>query len=276
MFYIGCHMSVSDGYLKMAEKASSLGGNTLQFFTRNPRGSQAKNIDPDDMKSFMSYIASENFGKCVAHAPYILNACSADEKNRTLALDVMADDLRRMEFLPGNYYNFHPGCHVGQGVDTGITLVTDHLNKILDSEQKTVVLIETMAGKGSEIGSRFEEIRTIIDGVGLKDKLGVCLDTCHVWDAGYDIVNDLDGVLSEFDRIIGLEYLRAVHLNDSMNPCGSHKDRHQKIGDGYLGLDAFERIVNNNELHGLPFVLETPNDEDGYAHEIALLKNLVH
>lgn len=274
MLHIGCHLSVSKGYLHMGEEARSIGADTFQFFTRNPRGAGVKKVDPDDARRLREFMEENNFAKIVAHAPYTLNACSADKGIRSLAKQMMSGDLENLEYVPGNYYNFHPGSHVGQGVETGIAYICEALNDVLREEQSTTVLLETMAGKGSEIGSRFEELRAIIDGVKLSDKLGVCLDTCHVSDAGYDIVNDIDGVLDEFDRIIGLERLKAVHINDSLNPCGSHKDRHAKIGEGYIGTEAFERIVNHSALRALPFNLETPNELSGYAEEIKLLRGL--
>lgn len=271
---IGSHLSASKGYLHMAEEAVSIGANTFQFFTRNPRGGSAKKINEDDIKKFLVYSAEHDFAKILAHAPYTLNACSKDEKTREFAHITMEDDLRRMEYTPGQLYNFHPGSHVGQGTERGIELISELLNTVLKPEMTTTVLLETMAGKGSEVGRSFEELRAIIDRTELSDKLGVCLDTCHVYDAGYDIVNDLDGVLNEFDKIIGLDRLKAIHLNDSKNPFESHKDRHEKIGEGSLGIDAITRIINHPALHDLPFYLETPNDIDGYAKEIALLKSL--
>ena len=274
MFYIGCHLSASEGFLAMGRTALSIGANTFQFFTRNPRGSRAKAIDPKDAEAFLTLAKENGFGTLVAHAPYTINPCSKDERTREFARLTMADDLLRMEFVPGNVYNFHPGSHTGQGVEVGITEIAETLNAILTPEQTTTVLLETMAGKGSEVGSRFEELREIMDRVELKDKLGVCMDTCHVSDAGYDIAGDLDGVLTEFDRVIGLEKLRAVHVNDSMNPLGAHKDRHARIGEGYLGAEALGRVVRHPALAGLPFVLETPNELEGYAREIALLKEL--
>ncbi len=274
MFYIGCHLSASEGFLAMGRTALSIGANTFQFFTRNPRGSRAKAIDPEDAEAFLTLARENGFGTLVAHAPYTINPCSKDERTREFARLTMADDLLRMEYVPGNVYNFHPGSHTGQGVETGITEIAETLNAILKPEQTTTVLLETMAGKGSEVGSRFEELREIIDRVELKDKLGVCMDTCHVSDAGYDIAGDLDGVLTEFDRVIGLDRLRAVHVNDSMNPLGAHKDRHARIGEGYLGAEALGRVVRHPALEGLPFVLETPNELEGYAREIALLKEL--
>ena len=274
MFYIGCHLSASEGFLAMGRTALSIGANTFQFFTRNPRGSKAKAIDPKDAEAFLTLARENGFGTLVAHAPYTINPCSKDERTREFARLTMADDLLRMEYVPGNVYNFHPGSHTGQGVETGITEIAETLNAILTPEQTTTVLLETMAGKGSEVGSRFEELREIIDRVELKDKLGVCMDTCHVSDAGYDIAGDLDGVLTEFDRVIGLDRLKAVHVNDSMNPLGAHKDRHARIGEGYLGAEALGRVVRHPALAGLPFVLETPNELEGYAREIALLKEL--
>ena len=274
MFYIGCHLSASEGFLAMGRTALSIGANTFQFFTRNPRGSRAKAIDPEDAEAFLALARENGFGTLVAHAPYTINPCSKDERTREFARLTMADDLLRMEYVPGNVYNFHPGSHTGQGVETGITEIAATLNAILTPGQTTTVLLETMAGKGSEVGSRFEELREIIDRVELKDKLGVCMDTCHVSDAGYDIAGDLDGVLTEFDRVIGLDRLKAVHVNDSMNPLGAHKDRHARIGEGYLGAEALGRVVRHPALAGLPFVLETPNELEGYAREIALLKEL--
>lgn len=274
MFYIGCHLSASKGFLAMGKTATEIGANTFQFFTRNPRGGAAKALDPADIDAFLTYQKQHGIGKILAHAPYTLNACSADEGIRTFAKNTMADDLLRMESVPGNLYNFHPGSHVGQGIETGIAQIADQLNELLTQDLTTTVLLETMAGKGSEVGSRFEELRAIIDRVALSDKLGVCLDTCHVYDAGYDIVGDLDGVLKEFDRVIGIDRLRAIHINDSKNPFTSHKDRHEVIGGGSIGTDAFARIINHPQLKDLPFFLETPNELDGYAKEIALLKEL--
>ncbi|MDD3364350.1 MAG: deoxyribonuclease IV [Syntrophomonas sp.] len=272
MLNIGCHLSVSKGYTHMGKEALEIGGNTFQFFTRNPRGGRAKDIDKNDIVSFLDFVKKNQFVTILAHAPYTLNACSADERTKTFAWEVMADDLMRMEYTPNNYYNFHPGSHVGQGLEAGIDLIADLLNKTLKSEQTTIVLLETMAGKGSEVGSTFEELRRILDKVELKSKMGVCLDTCHVYDAGYDIVNNLDGVLSEFDKTIGLDRLYAIHLNDSKNPFGSHKDRHEKIGQGFIGLETIVNIINHPKLRHLPFFLETPNDINGYAEEISLLQ----
>lgn len=274
MFYIGCHLSASDGFLAMGKTALSIGANTFQFFTRNPRGSKAKAINPADVAAFLELAAEHGFGTLVAHAPYTINPCSKDEHTREFARMTLADDLRRMEHIPGNVYNFHPGSHTGQGMETGIGQIAETLNAILTPDIRTTVLLETMSGKGSEVGSRFEELREIIDRVELSDKLGVCLDTCHVSDAGYDIADDPDGVLAEFDRVIGLDRLRAVHVNDSLNPVGSHKDRHARIGEGCLGAEALGRVVRHPALQGLPFVLETPNELPGYAREIALLKEL--
>ncbi|MDO4811467.1 MAG: deoxyribonuclease IV [Eubacteriales bacterium] len=274
MFTIGCHLSASDGFLAMGQTALSIGANTFQFFTRNPRGSRAKAIDEQDVASFLALAKENDFGTLLAHAPYTINPCSKDERTREFARMTLSDDLQRMEYLPGNLYNFHPGSHTGQGIEVGITQIADTLNEILRPEQRTTVLLETMAGKGSEVGSRFEELREILNRVELSDHMGVCLDTCHVSDAGYDIVGNLDGVLAEFDRIVGLDRLKAIHINDSMNPLGAHKDRHEKIGQGFLGTEAFERIINHPALRHLPFLLETPNELSGYAAEIALLKDL--
>ena len=274
MFHIGCHLSPSAGFLAMGQTAQTMNATTFQFFTRNPRGSKAKAIDPLDAAALMDFMAANGFGKVVAHAPYTINPCSKDERTREFALQTMADDLQRMEHLPGNYYNFHPGSHTGLGTETGIALIADTLNTILAPQQRTTVLLETMAGKGTEVGGRFEELREILDRVELAEHMGVCLDTCHVSDAGYDIVNDLDGVLTEFDRVIGLSRLRAIHINDSLNPLGAHKDRHARIGEGFIGTEAFARIINHPALRHLPFVLETPNELPGYAAEIALLRGL--
>lgn len=276
MLTIGCHMSVAKGFEKMGLTAVKIGANTLQFFTRNPRGSKAKELDQKDIAAFRLLMNEHHFGKILAHAPYTLNPASSNGHTREFALETLRDDLIRMESLPGNYYNFHPGSHVGGGVQTGIDLISDALNQILFPNQSTIVLLETMAGKGSEIGGSFQELRRIIDGVELQEKLGICLDTCHVSDGGYDIAGRLDQVLEEFDHVIGLSRLKAVHLNDSLNPLGSHKDRHANIGKGTLGLEAFERIINHPVLRDLPFYLETPNDDDGHGEEIALLKSLYH
>ena len=272
MLRIGCHLSSSKGYLAMGREAVNIKAGTFQFFTRNPRGGNAKAIVPSDVKDFLDFAGEHDISRILGHAPYTLNACSADEKVRDFALRAMTEDLERMEDTPGNCYNFHPGSHVGQGVETGIDLIARLLNQVLKPEQHTTVLLETMAGKGSEIGSRFEELREILDRVDLKEHMGVCLDTCHVWDGGYDIVNHLDQVVAEFDRIIGLPRLKAVHLNDSMNPRGAHKDRHARIGEGHIGADAMVRIINHPAFCGLPFYLETPNELPGYAREIAFLQ----
>lgn len=274
MLHIGCHLSSSKGFLAMGRQAWKLGADTFQFFTRNPRGSKAKELDSADAAALMALLAERNFAPIIAHAPYTLNLCSAEEKNRTFAREIMADDLRRMEYLPGQLYNFHPGSHVGQGMETGIAYIADALNAILTPEQSTTVLLETMSGKGSEVGGRFEELREILDRVELSDRMGVCLDTCHVSDAGYALAEDLDGVLMEFDRVIGLNRLKAIHLNDSLNPCGAHKDRHARIGEGCIGLEALRRVVNHPALKDLPFCLETPNELPGYAAEIALMRSL--
>lgn len=272
MLNIGCHLSTTKGFKNMGKEALSIGANTFQFFTRNPRGGKAKDIDEKDINVLLEIMKENNFTKILAHAPYTLNGCSADENTRKFATEMMADDLVRMEYLPNNLYNFHPGSHVKQGVEVGIDYIVEMLNTVLKPEQTTTVLLETMAGKGTEIGRSFEEIAQIIERVELKDHLGVCLDTCHVYDAGYDIVNDLDNVLEEFDRIIGLDRLKAIHLNDSKNPFKSHKDRHEKIGEGTLGLEGISRIINHPKLRHLPFFLETPNELDGYKKEIELLK----
>lgn len=272
MLKIGSHISSSKGYYAMGNQAVKLGADTFAFFTRNPRGGRAKDIDEADVKKYLELAKEQGIGTIVAHAPYTLNACSADEGLRTFAIETMRDDLKRMEYTPGNYYNFHPGSHVKQGAEVGIEYIAEMLNELLTEEQTTTVLLETMSGKGSEVGRTFDELKAIIDKLEKKDKIGVCLDTCHVWDGGYDIVNDLDGVLGEFDRIIGLEKLKAIHINDSKNPFNSHKDRHEKIGEGTIGMDTFIRIINHPALRELPFILETPNDDDGWAREIAALK----
>ncbi len=274
MLTIGCHLSASEGFLAMGKTALSIGANTFQFFTRNPRGSKAKAIDPDDAAAFLALAQANGFGRLVAHAPYTINPCSKTERTREFARMTLADDLKRMEYLPGNYYNFHPGSHTEQGMEVGISQIAETLNAILKPEQHTTVLLETMSGKGSEVGGRFEELREILDRVALNTQMGVCMDTCHISDAGYDIAGDIDGVLTEFDRVIGLERLKAVHINDSMNPLGTHKDRHARIGEGYLGEAAFGRIINHPALRDLPFILETPNDLAGYAREIGRLKEL--
>ena len=272
MLYIGNHTSSSKGYAAMGPQIVKNGGNTFAFFTRNPRGGNAKAIDPADVAKFQEIAREHEFGKIVAHAPYTLNACAAKENLRDFARNTFSDDLKRMEATPGNYYNFHPGSHVGQGIEVGIQKIAEVLNAVLTEEQTTTVLLETMAGKGSEVGSHFQELRAIMDLVEKRDKLGICLDTCHVWDGGYDIINDLDGVLTEFDRIIGLDHLKAIHLNDSLNPLGSHKDRHARIGEGQIGLDALVRVIRHPALEGKPFILETPNDDEGWTREIALLR----
>ena len=274
MLTIGCHLSASEGFLAMGKTALSIGANTFQFFTRNPRGSKAKAIDPDDAAAFLALAQANGFGRLVAHAPYTINPCSKTERTREFARMTLADDLKRMEYLPGNYYNVHPGSHTEQGMEVGISQIAETLNAILKPEQHTTVLLETMSGKGSEVGGRFEELREILDRVALNTQMGVCMDTCHISDAGYDIAGDIDGVLTEFDRVIGLERLKAVHINDSMNPLGAHKDRHARIGEGYLGEAAFGRIINHPALRDLPFILETPNDLAGYAREIGRLKEL--
>jgi len=274
MFRIGCHLSASNGFLAMGETAQSIGANTFQFFTRNPRGGKAKELDKADVAAFLAYADEHGIGQLVAHAPYTLNACGADARVREFAREVMADDLQRMEAVPGNYYNFHPGSHVGQGIDEGIRIIAELLNDLLTSDLHTTVLLETMAGKGSEVGGSFAELRRIIDALKLPEKVGVCLDTCHVNDAGYDIVGHLDDVLEEFDKIIGLQRLKAIHLNDSLNPLGAHKDRHAVIGGGEIGTEALAKVINHPQLRSLPFLLETPNELDGYAREIALLKSL--
>ena len=275
MLTIGCHLSTSKGFAAMGETALSIGANTFAFFTRNPRGGKAKAIDSADARALRDLMTENRFGTLVAHAPYTLNPCSDKPHAREFARECMADDLVRMESVPGNFYNFHPGSHVGQGTDSGIELISALLNGVLRPEQTTTVLLETMAGKGTEVGRSFQELAQIIEQVELSDRMGVCLDTCHVHDAGYDIVNDLDGVLEEFDRVVGIDRLRAVHLNDSKNELGSRKDRHECIGMGSIGLEAFKRIVNHPALRDLPFILETPNELPGYAREIELLRDMV-
>ena len=274
MLKIGCHLSASQGYMHMAKEILSIGGNTFQFFTRNPRGGSAKPVDEKDAEAFRAFAPANGIEIILAHAPYTLNGCSADPGIRDFATRTMADDLRRMEYVPGNLYNFHPGSHVGQGTEAGIAMIAEMLNKILTEDLHTTVLLETMAGKGSEVGGRFEELREILDRVNLQQKMGVCMDTCHVSDAGYDIINDLDGVMTEFDRVIGLERLKAVHINDSKNPTGAHKDRHEKIGEGTLGTETILRVMRHEALKNLPFYLETPNELDGYEREIHMLKEL--
>ena len=273
MLTIGCHLSVAKGFLAMAKSAASIDANTFQFFTRNPRGGKAKAIDPADMKAFHEYAAEHGIVRILAHAPYTLNPCSKNPETREFARQTLVEDLVRMEETPGQLYNMHPGSHTGQGAETGIEMIADALNEVLRPEQTTTLLLETMAGKGSEVGRTFEEVAAIIDRVELETHVGVCLDTCHVWDAGYDIAGDLDGVLDEFDRIIGLERLRAIHLNDSLNPCGAHKDRHARLGEGHIGLDALLAVTQHPDLRDLPFYLETPNDTlAGYAAEIATVR----
>ncbi len=276
MLKIGCHLSSSKGFLAMGEQALKINANTFQFFTRNPRGSKAKKLDHEDIKAFIALANDHELEGILAHAPYTLNACSTVPKTREFAAMIMEDDLSRLEHIPNCLYNFHPGTHNGQGIENGILQITTLLNSLLKPEQTTTVLLETMSGKGTEVGQAFDELRQIIDGVTLSEKIGVCLDTCHVFDAGYDIVNDLDGVLDQFDQIIGLKLLRAIHLNDSKNSLGSHKDRHEKINHGKIGLAAMERIINHPKLRDIPFILETPNDIDGYAEEIKLLQGLYH
>ena len=274
MLRIGCHLSVSDGFLAMGKTAESIGANTFQYFTRNPRGGSAKAIDKNDISAFLEFASQHGMSDFLAHAPYTLNLCSDKEHIREFARNTLADDITRVEYLPDGLYNFHPGSHVGQGMETGISIIADTLNQILRPEQTVTVLLETMSGKGSEVGGRFEELREIIDRVALKEKLGVCLDTCHIHDAGYDIVNDLDGVLTEFDQVIGLGRLRAVHINDSKNPLAGRKDRHETIGHGHIGLEALGRVINHPALRVLPFLLEKPNELPGYEEEIALLRGL--
>lgn len=269
---IGCHLSTSDGFGAMGRTALDIGATTFAFFTRNPRGGKAKAIDPDDVAALRALMEKNGFGKLVAHAPYTMNLCSSKAVTVDFARRAMADDLVRMESLPGNYYNFHPGSHVKQGAERGIELICEGLNEVLEPGIRTTVLLETMAGKGTEVGRSFEELARIIDGVEHDELLGVCLDTCHVWDGGYDVVGDLDGVLDEFDRVIGLDRLRALHLNDSKNPRGSHKDRHERIGEGCIGAEAFRAVVTNPRLRDLPMILETPNELPGYAAEISLLR----
>lgn len=274
MLKIGCHLSSSKGFFAMGKEAVNIGANTFQFFTRNPRGGNAKALDLDDIANYLSFAEENGIENILAHAPYTLNACAKDEGLRKFAFQTMQDDLRRLEHLPGTMYNFHPGSHVGQGAEEGIELIAEHLNRLFEEEFSTVVLLETMAGKGSEVGRSFEELRSIMDKVEKRERLGVCLDTCHVFDGGYDVVNDLDGVLHEFDSVIGLDKLKAIHLNDSLNTLGCHKDRHAKIGEGGIGLAAMEKIINDESLKTLPFYLETPNELPGYQKEIALLKGL--
>lgn len=268
MIYIGCHLSVTNGYEAMGKTMMEFGGNTFAYFTRNPRGGKSKEIIPEDAAALNALLKEQGFGKLVAHSSYTMNLCAANPTTRANGLDMLQKDIERMEYFPNQYYNFHPGAHTGQGAEKGIELIAEALNGVLFPAMQTTVLLETMAGKGTEMGRSFEELRAIIDRVELKDKLGVCFDTCHVWDAGYDIVNNLDGVLTQFDNIIGLDRLYAVHFNDSKNPCGSHKDRHEKLGEGYIGKDAMKRIALHPALQGKPFILETPNDDAGYIKEI--------
>lgn len=275
MIYIGNHLSASKGFEAMGKHAVELGGDTFAFFTRNPRGGSAKAIDLEDVKRLQEFMAAHGFGRLVAHAPYTMNLCAEKPGIRKFSIEMLQDDLKRMEYLPGHYYNFHPGSHVGQGAEKGIGMIVDALNQSLWPEMSTTVLLETMAGKGSEVGRSFEELKEIMEKTDCRDKLGVCFDTCHVWDGGYDIVGDLDGVLKEFDRVIGLEHLKAVHFNDSMNPCGSHKDRHEKIGQGKIGQEALQRVATHPLLQDRPFILETPNEDEGYAAEIALIKSWI-
>ncbi len=273
MLKIGCHLSVSKGFLQMGKDAVSIGANTMQFFTRNPRGSKAKDLDLKDIESFLSFSKENGLSHFLAHAPYTLNPCSANSETREFAFETMADDLKRLEYLGGTLYNFHPGSHTGQGAEVGIDQIAQMLNSILTTDIHSTVLLETMAGKGTEVGKNFNEIYEILSKVNLSKKMGVCIDTCHIHDGGYDIVNNLDGVIDEFDKTIGLKYLKAIHLNDSMNPLGAHKDRHEKIGEGHIGLDTFKSIVNHPALCDIPFYLETPNELDGYKKEIEILKN---
>ncbi|MFT4104954.1 MAG: deoxyribonuclease IV [Lacrimispora sp.] len=272
MLTIGCHLSSAKGYLAMGKEAVKIDANTFQFFTRNPRGTRAKAMNPEDVKRYLEFAKDHGISRILAHAPYTLNGCSADEHLRELAAETMRDDLERLEYTPGNCYNFHPGSHVGQGAEMGIGYIADMLNQVLTPELHTTVLLETMSGKGSEVGREFEELREILDRVERSDQMGVCLDTCHVWDGGYDIAGDLDGVLNRFDRVIGLSRLKAIHLNDSQNPLGAHKDRHAKIGEGFIGFEALKRVVSHPALKDLPFYLETPNELDGYAREIAMMR----
>lgn len=270
---IGNHLSTAKGYEAMGKEALKLNANTFAFFTRNPRGGKAKEIEPKDVEKLLALEKEHGFGKLVAHAPYTMNLCAEKEEVRNFSREMITDDMKRMEYTPGNYYNFHPGSHVGQGAERGIELIAEAVNAALTPEQSTIVLLETMAGKGSEVGRSFEELREILDRIQLQDKIGVCFDTCHVWDGGYDIVNHLDEVLTEFDRVIGLNRLYAVHFNDSMNECGSHKDRHARIGEGCIGAEALRRVATHPALTGRPFILETPNDDAGYKKEIELIRS---
>lgn len=275
MLKIGCHLSVAKGYAAMANDAVKIGADVFQFFSRNPRGGKTREIDLDDINKFKDICEKSVLGPFLVHAPYTLNPCSKDEKTRSFALEAMSGDIERLDtYFGGGLYNFHPGSHVGQGIDEGVRLIAETINKAVKADSQTTILLETMAGKGTEVGGKFEELRRIIDLVDERVKIGVCMDTCHVFDAGYDIVNNIDGVLEEFDSVVGIERLKAVHINDTMNPIGSHKDRHQKIGQGFIGIEAFERIINHPYLKNLPFYLETPNELEGYAEEIRLLKSL--
>ena len=273
MINIGCHLSSSGGFLAMGKHATELGADTFAFFTRNPRGGSAKEIDPEDARALVEYMEKEHFGKLVAHAPYTMNVCAAKPDIREFSRNVLKDDIKRMEYVPGNYYNFHPGSHVGQGAEEAIPMIADALNDAMFEEQKTIVLLETMAGKGSEVGRNFEELKAIIDRVELKDKIGVCFDTCHTWDGGYDVTGNIDAVLDEFDKVIGLDKLYALHLNDSKNPMDSHKDRHEKIGEGLIGSEGIRKVITHPLLQGKPFILETPNEDEGYKAEIALIRS---
>lgn len=272
MIYIGCHLSVTDGFEAMGKTMIEFGGNTFAFFTRNPRGGKTKEITAEDAGALRKLLNKNAFGPLVAHGSYTMNLCSAKPETRQNGFEMLAQDLQRMELIPGNLYNFHPGAHTGQGIETGITQIADALNQLLKPEMNTTVLLETMAGKGSEVGGTFEELAEIIARVECREKLGVCFDTCHTWDAGYDLVNDFDGVLKHFDDVIGLNRLKAIHFNDSKNPCGSHKDRHEKLGQGFIGMEAMKRIAQHPLLQGLPFILETPNDDEGYMEEIQTVK----
>ncbi len=273
MINIGCHLSSSGGFLAMGKHATELGADTFAFFTRNPRGGSAKEIDPEDAKALVEYMEKEHFGKLVAHAPYTMNVCAAKPDIKEFSRNMLKEDILRMEYVPGNYYNFHPGSHVGQGAEEVIPMIADALNDAMFEEQKTIVLLETMAGKGSEVGRNFEELKAIIDRVELKDKIGVCFDTCHTWDGGYDVVGNIDAVLDEFDKVIGLDKLYALHLNDSKNPMDSHKDRHEKIGEGLIGSEGIRKVITHPLLQGKPFILETPNEDEGYKKEIALIRS---
>lgn len=273
MIYRGNHLSSTKGFLAMGKAATKLGGDTFSFFTRNPRGGAAKAIVPEDAQALVDYMREKGFGRLVAHAPYTMNVCAAKPETKAFSVQMMIEDMERMEYVPGNYYNFHPGSHVGQGAEVAIPMIAEAINTALKPEHTTTILLETMAGKGTEVGRSFEELQAIIERVELKEKIGVCLDTCHVWDGGYDIVNNLDGVLEEFDKVIGLDRLKAIHFNDSMNDCGSHKDRHAKIGEGRIGAEAMRKIASHPLLQGKPFILETPNDDEGYKTEIGLMKD---